>query len=235
MPAAGAQGRGSGPLVVVSPHLYDAVFSCGELLAQQRGATVITVFASGPSPLTEVTPWDAAAGFVPGDDVFTVRRREDDRALSQLGAMPVWLDYWEGQYGRSASPDEICGRLSAALTELEPGMVAIPLGLSHADHRLAHDAAVRLVRSFPDAMWLAYEEAIYRRMPDAGLDQRLSGLRDTARLTSHRAAHRAYHASPLKRLAMSHYRSQLLALSRPGNPGYDDALLPERLWRLVPS
>jgi LmbE family N-acetylglucosaminyl deacetylase len=37
------------PIVVLSPHLDDAVLSCGVLLAANGGARVVTVFAGMPT------------------------------------------------------------------------------------------------------------------------------------------------------------------------------------------
>ena len=59
-------------IVVVSPHLDDAVLGCSYLLAAHPGATVVTVFAGRPpeypSPMER---WDAICGFVEGDDIFS--------------------------------------------------------------------------------------------------------------------------------------------------------------------
>ena len=49
--------------MVLSPHCDDAVFGCGELLADRPGSTVITVFAGRPGSGVPLTRWDAAAGF----------------------------------------------------------------------------------------------------------------------------------------------------------------------------
>jgi LmbE family N-acetylglucosaminyl deacetylase len=67
-------------MAVISPHLDDGVFSCGDLLASHPGAAVVTVFAGGPSSSTDIKPWDAAAGFHPGDNVMAARRAEDQTA-----------------------------------------------------------------------------------------------------------------------------------------------------------
>ena len=52
------------PVVVVSPHLDDAVLSCGQLLAASREAIVLTVFSAGPDEGAPLTDWDRACGFV---------------------------------------------------------------------------------------------------------------------------------------------------------------------------
>jgi LmbE family N-acetylglucosaminyl deacetylase len=73
------------PLLVISPHLDDAVFSCGQLLEVHPGATVVTIFAGRPPPGTPLTDWDSAAGFGPGEDPIG-RRREVEKRTARLWA-----------------------------------------------------------------------------------------------------------------------------------------------------
>ena len=80
-------------VVVVSPHLDDAVLGCGRFLAAHPGATVVTVFAGNPPQYPEpMRKWDVQSGFAPGDDVMETRRNEDHAALACVGATPVHLD-----------------------------------------------------------------------------------------------------------------------------------------------
>ena len=70
-------------IVVVSPHLDDAVLGCGRFLSAHPGATVVTVFAGNPPKYPEpMRMWDVQSGFAPGDDVMETRRNEDDAALA---------------------------------------------------------------------------------------------------------------------------------------------------------
>ena len=137
---------GRGPVVVVSPHLDDGVFGCGQLLAAHPGSVVVTVFAGRPPRYDGLTAWDAAAGFRPGDDVVGLRRDEDRAALALLRARPVWLDFRDAQYGDSPSVDAVSGALEAAIREVDAPSVFIPLGLFHSDHHLAHDASLGVMR-----------------------------------------------------------------------------------------
>jgi hypothetical protein len=50
-------------MLVVSPHLDDAVLSCGRWLAAHPGTLVVTVFAGVPSNGNRLTDWDARCGF----------------------------------------------------------------------------------------------------------------------------------------------------------------------------
>ena len=82
----------------ISPHLDDAVFACGALIASSKAPVVTTVFAGRPPPGTALTSWDAECRFAAGDDVIGLRRNEDRDALDVLVARPVWLDFRDDQY-----------------------------------------------------------------------------------------------------------------------------------------
>ncbi len=220
----------AGPLAVISPHLDDAVFACGELLAAHPGSVVITVFAARPPNGLPLTPWDAASGFHAGDDVIGQRRAEDRAALSRLDATPLWLEFVDAQYGPSPGEERIASALLDALTGAGLDTVFVPLGLFHSDHALTHAAALRALRRRPALHWFAYEDAMYRRI-DWFLPERLRQLARDG-FAAEPAGRSDGAALRQKRRAIACYRSQLRALRTPGRPGYADALRPERYWRL---
>jgi LmbE family N-acetylglucosaminyl deacetylase len=220
------------PLIVVSPHLDDAVLSCGRLLAHRPGAVVITLFAGRPPRSGDVTPWDAAAGFGLADDVVGARRAEDGRALATLAARPLWLPFVDAQYGPAPSGERLAEALARAIAVGGGGTVAIPLGLFHSDHRLAHEAGLRVLGRFPHLAWLAYEDALYRGLPGL-VDERVAELA-SAGLGPVRARLPADGRAAAKGRAIAAYASQLRALAGPAGPGPADALAPERYWRLRP-
>jgi LmbE family N-acetylglucosaminyl deacetylase len=131
-----------GKVLVVSPHLDDAVFGCGELLAAHPGGIVVTVFAGAPMHYRALTEWDAAAGFSVGQDIMAARREEDRRALAMVGALPLWLDYCDSQYQRPPPAQMLAAALEGTLARHEPDTVVVPLGLFHSDHKLVHEAAL---------------------------------------------------------------------------------------------
>ena len=218
-------------LVVISPHLDDAVLSCGDLLRRRPGAVVITAFAGRPDQYPELTSWDARAGFEAGADVVGARREEDRAALAVLGARPHWLGFPDPQYGTKPERRELADALAAALDELEPEILVLPLGMFHDDHRLTADAALDALRHRPDLTLLAYADAIYRRVPDL-VEERLAALR-AAGLDLQALAVPQRPAGPEKRRAVACYRSQVRALERSWDGGASDAFEPEQFWLLT--
>jgi len=220
-------------LVVISPHLDDAVLSCGDLLVQHSSAVVVTAFAGRPAVYPELSSWDARAGFEPGADVVTARREEDEAALSALGARPHWLDFPDPQYGEKPPQHVLSDALGQTLAELAPTAVAVPLGLFHGDHVLTGDAAFDILRQFPNLTWLAYADAIYRRVPEL-LSDRLDAVRRAGFELQAVAAPRQP-ASQEKRRAVARYRSQVRALERSWDGGVSDAFEPEQYWNVMAS
>jgi len=127
-------------VTIISPHLDDAVFSCGMVIADSPGTHVITIFAGAPPPDTPAPAWDRDAGFASARQAVEARREEDRRALAVLGAEAIWLDYWDGQYGRHYRPADIASGIRRVLRIQSDGLVLAPLGLFHPDHVLVHEA-----------------------------------------------------------------------------------------------
>lgn len=219
-----------GRVAAVSPHLDDAVLSCGELLACQTGSLVITVFAGLPSPGTALPPWDERCGFESPRQAMMQRRQEDAKALEQIDARPCWLDFLDAQYAGSDPPLVIARELADRLEAHRPQTVLMPLGLFHSDHARVHEAAMLARRALPQCRWLAYEDVPYRAI--AGLvQQRLAALAQAgvsatpARLPPLPSLPRVQR----KALALEAYASQWRGL---GTGGRDDAAAPERCWLL---
>ncbi|WP_306215185.1 PIG-L deacetylase family protein [Actinoplanes sp. RD1] len=160
------------PVLVVSPHLDDAVLSCGAFLtaaAPRCPVTVATVFTTaGPPPHTL-----AARRFLAGNDaqaLYAERRREDREVLSGLGCRVVHLGFPDALFRRRRSRlvlpelthryptyryDIARGRVArgdrplvddiVAALPADGGVVLCPLGVGrHVDHLLARAAAMRL-------------------------------------------------------------------------------------------
>ncbi len=220
-------------IVVLSPHLDDAVLGCGRLMARHPGTTVVTVYAGAPVAYPDpMTHWDTISGFVAGDDVLACRREEDAKALEVLGAVPRWLGFVEHQYldrpdwvGPAATVDT----LVAVLRELEPTAVLIPFGLANPDHDATHRAALLAREQVREPAWFAYEDLGYKHIPGmlAWRVSRLfrSGLWPTPVAVDHDPTPDA------KLRALDCYESQLRALEADWQLG-PKLVAPEQLWRL---
>ena len=164
-------------LLVISPHLDDAVISCGALLLAHPGATVVTLFAASPAAYTSpLNEHDAQCGFRPGDDTMAIRRAEDERAMAAVGARPVWLDFCQHSHVERADPIAVPpGALDAllgAVADADPSCIVAPLGLLHADHQATHATALAARERVEDRAWLWYADLPYAYIPRV-LDARM--------------------------------------------------------------
>ena len=132
------------PIVVLSPHLDDAVLSCWSILADDRDVAVVTVFAGVPAEGAEPAAWDLITGAREPRRRLEERRAEDREALALAGRRPVHLAYVESQY---RSNDPSIDELATAIAEHVPdgAIIAAPAAIKgHADHVLVRRAATAL-------------------------------------------------------------------------------------------
>jgi LmbE family N-acetylglucosaminyl deacetylase len=167
--------NGRAVLGVLSPHLDDAVLSCGSALMAHPESHVVTVFASGPSSVDPLPSWDRRCGdvFAIGDDVMAFRREEDRSALSLAGAVAHHLEFWDWQYrkrqhgydglGGAQLLDAIAFRFTSLVEALPVSIWAIPLGIFHRDHKLTCGAALKASKALPEKNWVVYEDLPYAR------------------------------------------------------------------------
>jgi LmbE family N-acetylglucosaminyl deacetylase len=224
-------------LVIVSPHLDDAVLSCGLLMLAHPGATVVTVFAGTPPTYpTKMRYWDVQGGFGPDSDVMAVRRDEDQAALARLEATPHHLDFVEHTYNagdRPVAPAVIAPALEAAIREHEPTAVVAPFGLANPDHDVTHAAAMLVRQQMPeDIAWFCYEDCGYKHIPGM-LAWRVARL-FTRDVWPTPACPTVSTDLARKRAAVDCYPTQLLALEDDWRINAKlDAPAPEQLWRLA--
>ncbi|HZZ95026.1 MAG TPA: PIG-L family deacetylase [Usitatibacter sp.] len=218
-------------LLVISPHLDDAVFGCSALLMAHPGAWVATVFAGVPGADVPLPEWDATCGFASAREAMLARREEDRAALALLGARSEWLDFPDAQYRDRRPQPGVADAIAAAIERARPRLVAIPAGLFHDDHKAAHEAALEALRAHGAVRWLFYEDALYRRI-EGLLGARLERLAEAGFVA--RRLPRAPFDAGRKRAAVERYASQLRGLASGGRPGHRDLALAERYWSLTP-
>ncbi|WP_034410396.1 PIG-L deacetylase family protein [Derxia gummosa] len=224
-----------GRLLVVSPHFDDGVFGAGLLMAARPGACLLTVFGGTPGDGALLTEWDAHSGFTGAADAMAARQIEDRAAAALLGAEPRPLDFLDAQYGAPPREATIAAAI-ARVIDADPAirLIAFPLGLFHADHRRVREACLGLLDGWPGLDWLAYEDALYRRIDGAVQDTLAElGARGLALLPVWPLATSALAgALARKRVAARAYRSQIGALALTDLADLD---APDRYWLIRPG
>ena len=143
-------------LVVISPHLDDAVLSGWAWLRAASRATVITVCAGIAA--AQPVDWDRLTRSGDPEARCHARRAEDRRVLEARGWTPVHLDVLDGPYRTPATTpaaEAVAGLIAARLPD-DASHLLIPAGIGrHEDHLLARDAALLLDRSRLEAHLMA--------------------------------------------------------------------------------
>ncbi len=228
-------------IVIVSPHLDDAVLGCSYLLAAHPGAVVVTAFAGRPAEYPDPPGhWDALGGFGPGDEVHVARRAEDRAALAMFDAEPVWLDFVEHSYlprEEWVRPAEVVDALDAAVRAARPSAVFAPFGLANPDHDCTHDAAMlvreRMLADEGAPAWFCYEDMGYQHIPGL-LAWRVAKL-FRSRVWPTPAAPPVDVDHARKLAAVACYPTQVAALDAEwGLSAKLAAPPPEQYWRLAP-
>lgn len=213
-------------IVVVSPHLDDALLSIGAWLSWHTDVVVVTMFAGDPDDDIPITAWDSACGFSSGRHAMGVRRHEDKRAAAVLGATIQHVPLADGQYREEIPYEEVVldATVATIVGELAPSLVLAPLGLVHSDHLAVAAACRRVLRTYRGDVVL-YEELPYR------VDNPPAAVHTLDRLDvlpySPETCPDDELAVRLKIRAVGHYTSQLWAVPR------WSLYVPERMWEWV--
>ena len=160
--------------VALSPHLDDAVFSCGGTLASLARSgwrvVVATLFTcSMPDPRGFALACQLDKGLGPEVDYMALRRAEDARAVAVLGAdPPIHLPFAEAPHRGYASvqalfaaplaSDDVVAPLGRALRDLieaeAPDLLLAPQGIGgHVDHVQAATALRACGRGGAPVLW----------------------------------------------------------------------------------
>lgn len=105
-------------IAILSPHLDDGVFSCGEYIRKEvlsgNTVTVVTVFSgeAEPEALSEAAKEFHSMCFLHDDDAMAIRKQEDRGACEMLGCRYLYLDYPEYLYRSDSAGRKLCMNLS---------------------------------------------------------------------------------------------------------------------------
>jgi len=163
------------PIVIVSPHLDDAVFSIGSTMAtwSRRGLDLqlVTLFAGDPDRVTRPSYWDSKRGTTTAAEATMARRGEDAAAACIVGATPFWGPFDDAAYVAKRDPDAMWNFLQA---HMESAAIVLLPGwpLIHTDHRFTTMLVLERLR---DVAIGFYAEVPYASYPLALLKGVLRG------------------------------------------------------------
>ncbi len=172
----------------LSPHLDDAVLSCGgtihRLTQQEESVIILTVMAGDPpsplpqSPIIQDLHQRWEAGYNP----IATRRAEDENAAKRLGARPIHMPIPDCVYRTIdvltlyPSEESLFGEPHPAdgapiilietplIFAAEITCLYAPMGVGrHVDHQIVHDWALALGKANPHLSLKLYEEYPYTR------------------------------------------------------------------------
>jgi LmbE family N-acetylglucosaminyl deacetylase len=158
--------------IFLSPHLDDAVFSCGGLISylSEKGISVEiwTIFSDQTEDVSELTPYAQSlhSRWQAGDHPYNTRKEEDARACMTVGARNVHFGYLDCIYRRFPGTNEAVVSTDEDLFGLikpgeyplvdqiaedlgsqmeEPSIWVCPMSLGgHVDHRIVRAAADKM-------------------------------------------------------------------------------------------
>lgn len=222
-------------LIVVSPHLDDAILSLGASIAYATGKghriNVLTVFAGDPESELPAGGWDRRGEFTTEGEAVRARRAEDDAACAVVGAAPVRLSFSEADYAGARDEEEVWGAVREAVSGA-PAVLLPGFPLTNPDHALLADACLR--RGLPCGRIGVYAEQPYRFW-ERKRQSRLAVPSAVAPIGEPKWTRPAGGASRIrtKRRAILRYRSQvpLLGLDRERPARLDRLLAHELLAR----
>ena len=143
------------PLLIISPHLDDAVLSCGAAIAQQarmgQQVVVATVFTHAGDTAAEATKLR-----------YTQRQQEDQQAIEALGARHLHMGFTDAPFRNAAYHNfssllfhhrlpqtevnltlTIADVINMTIEKLQPAITWFPLGTGgHIDHHIVFESSL---------------------------------------------------------------------------------------------
>jgi LmbE family N-acetylglucosaminyl deacetylase len=222
-----------GQLLVVSPHLDDAFFSCSGIIKGVHNPVVHTVFA-GDAPIDQpLSQWDRDCGFSDGAKVMEHRQKEERDAADRLHATATWDKLLqEGYRPGELDPFAVASNLSRTIGDVNPVSVLFPLGLKHTDHLAVASAMWTIIgdQTFPEIAWYLYAEKPYADHRPTTVRRRLIELESEGHHV--RSVRLPWRLRRGDYGAIRCYPTQLKGLRM---SALRIVLLHQRIWRVVPG
>jgi LmbE family N-acetylglucosaminyl deacetylase len=130
------------PILLLSPHLDDAVFSCWHVLGSSRDVTLVNIFTAIPPEGTTLSSWDCMTGADDPSGRMRARLEEDEAALALAGRRAEQLDFMDDQY-RDAPPEDLLAAVRARVPHDAEVYAPAAIG-GHPDHELVRDVGIAL-------------------------------------------------------------------------------------------
>ena len=177
---------------MISPHLDDAVFSAGSLIATlaeyRHEVIILTCFtASVENPGDFALACQLDKGLNAEVDYMRLRREEDVEACEILGASPIWLKLPEAPHRSYMNAkelfeeiktedriqEELFLELRSIIKNHRPEYIFYPKGIgNHVDHQQVCNAVQKLKLSFPEISYLRwYDQPYLLRNPSAMVER----------------------------------------------------------------
>jgi LmbE family N-acetylglucosaminyl deacetylase len=175
-------------ILLISPHLDDAVFSAGaiaaELAAQGHEVHVLTCFTkSVKNPTGFALACQLDKGLPAEIDYMELRRQEDQKACQLLSIIPHWEDLPEAPHrGYNSAKelfqdikkqgiiaDKLLEILEKWIDKIQPQLIISPKGVgNHVDHQQVCNAIKLLKKKFSNITYLQWFDQPYlMRNPDS--------------------------------------------------------------------
>jgi LmbE family N-acetylglucosaminyl deacetylase len=145
-------------VVLLSPHLDDAVLSAWSVLRRPGPARVVNVFAGSPSPTAPMGHWDARTAATDSPSRVAERIAEDREGLAKAGREPINLGFLDDQYREHPVP---AVELVAGLAEAVAGATELhaTAGIrGHVDHLAVREASTTLAQRLDVPLFLYAEQ-----------------------------------------------------------------------------
>jgi len=198
--------------IYLSPHLDDAILSCGGRIWQQaqvgESVLVVTIFAAAPAPDIRLSPFAQELHTQWGHltDAVSIRQEEDMAALTLLGAEAMHWPYQDCIYRQTASgsfpyasyealwgevhptDNELVAELTARLAALplaQGGTIYAPLGVGHhVDHQIVRRAVDKSTDGATDKSTdRSTDGSTDKRITDGSTDERITDGSTDKRIT----------------------------------------------------